>query len=114
MACCFNPADGNTILSSSHDETLKLWDVTTGVCCRTLSGHACVVWGCAFSPIHGNLVLSCGDDGRLKLWDATTDMCTATLEGLEDEVLCCSISPDGATIAIGDGLGTLKLWRRVS
>ena len=112
MACCFSPADGNTILSSSSDSTLKLWDATTGVCRRTLNGRSGSVNGCAFSPIHGNLMLSCSDDKRLKLWGATTGACLTTLDGHESVVNCCAISQDGTTIASGDKSGTLKLWRR--
>ena len=112
-SCCFSPADGNTtILSGSFEGTLKLWDATTGVCRRMLTGHTGVVRGCAFSPMHGNLVLSCSDDSTLKLWDATTGVCTATLEGHESGINCCAFSPDGATIASGDDLGELMLWRR--
>ena len=112
MTCCFSPADGNTILSCSYGKTLKLWDATTGVCRRTLTGHTSDVYGCAFSPICDNIVLSCSDDQCLKLWDAATGACTATLEGHESFILCWAFSPDGATIASGDALGGLKLWRR--
>ena len=91
---------------------MKLWDASTGEYRRTLNGHTNDVHGCAFSPIYGNLVLSCSVDKRLKLWDAATGACTATLEGHEDKIFCCAFSPDGATIASGDALGKLKLWRR--
>ena len=35
--CCFSP-DGDTILSGSGDETLKLWRTRDGLCYGTLSG----------------------------------------------------------------------------
>ena len=35
--CCFSP-DGSTILSGSHDKTLKLWRTRDGLCNSTLSG----------------------------------------------------------------------------
>lgn len=115
MACCFSPADGNTILSGSADNTLKLWDVRSGVCRRTLTGHADVVNGCAFCPVDGSIVLSCSYNNTIKLWDAATGPCTATLEGgsAAEKALCFSISRDGSTIAGGDFAGHLALWRRV-
>ena len=64
-----------------------------------------------------SLVLSCSRDKHLKLWDATTGACTALLEGHEDTMSTlinyCAFSHDGTTIASGDDLGRLKLWRRV-
>ena len=33
-ACCFSP-DGASVLSGSQDETLKIWDATTGARLRS-------------------------------------------------------------------------------
>ena len=47
----FSP-DGNTLVSSSSDRTLKLWDVQTGDCTKTLTGHTQPVRSVAFvSPL---------------------------------------------------------------
>ena len=32
--------DGRRVVSASHDETLKVWDVATGECLATLEGHS--------------------------------------------------------------------------
>ena len=37
LCCCFSP-DGSTILSGSHDNTLKLWRTRDGSFSSTLSG----------------------------------------------------------------------------
>ena len=39
---CFSP-DGKQLVSGSLDETVRLWDVETGACVRTLEGHGGVV-----------------------------------------------------------------------
>ena len=31
--------DGRRVVSASHDNTLKVWDVATGECVATLEGH---------------------------------------------------------------------------
>ena len=36
--CCFSP-DGSTILSGSHDKTLKLWRTRDGSVINTFNGH---------------------------------------------------------------------------
>ena len=38
VCCCFSP-DGSTILSGSHDKTLKLWRTRDGSLINTLNGH---------------------------------------------------------------------------
>ena len=65
----FSP-NGQTALSASQDETLKLWDVATGKEIRTFVGHSDRVFSVAFSP-DGRSALSGSEDKTLKLWDLT-------------------------------------------
>lgn len=46
------------LCTASDDKTLKLWDVATGACLRTLEGHTNYVFGCSFN-CHDNMVVSC-------------------------------------------------------
>ena len=32
--------NGNTIASASFDKTIKIWDIITGKCLKTLKGHS--------------------------------------------------------------------------
>jgi WD40 repeat protein len=76
VSCAFSP-DGSRLLSGSADDTLKLWDASSGECLRTFSGHSLAVVSCAFSP-DGSRLLSGSADNTLKLWDATTGECLET------------------------------------
>src|SRR6266536_1699168 len=63
--------DGRQITSGSDDQTIKLWDATTGDLQKTLTGHSDWVTAIAFSP-DGRQIASGSRDQTIKLWDATT------------------------------------------
>ncbi|MEG5014507.1 MULTISPECIES: WD40 repeat domain-containing protein [unclassified Microcoleus] len=101
--------DGKTLASGSADNTIKLWDVTTGKEIRTLQGHSNSVVSNSFSP-DSKILASGSDDNTIKLWDVTTGKEIRTLKGHSKGVLSVSFSPDGKTLASGSGDKTIKLW----
>ena len=63
----FSP-DGTKVASGSDDETVKLWDVTSGECLQTLEGHSSDVNSVSFSP-DGTKVASGSFDKTIKTWE---------------------------------------------
>lgn len=88
------PSSGNLLVSASRDKTLRIWDVSTGYCVKTLSGHN--DWIRDVSPsLDGRYLLSGGRDQVARLWDisATNPETKLTFIGHEHEIECVEIAP---------------------
>ena len=66
------------LASSSGDRTIKLWDVDTGECFRTLTGHTGWVYAMTIHP-QGHLILSASHDHTARVWDIQTGECLHVL-----------------------------------
>ncbi|CAG8537730.1 6044_t:CDS:10 [Paraglomus occultum] len=74
--------NGSQFITSSLDGSIKIWDVVTGRCIRTIEqAHG----GSAVSSVrfskNGKYVLSGGRDSLCKLWEATSGRCLITYDG---------------------------------
>jgi hypothetical protein len=101
--------DGKTIASGGSDDAIRLWDVKTGKCVRTIEAHQKYVRSVAFSP-DGKTLISGGSDHTVCVWDVETGKNLRTLVGHTSEVESVAISPDGKTIASGGWPDTIRLW----
>lgn len=87
-------SSGNLLVSASRDKTLRIWDVTTGFCLKTISGHA--EWVRDVAPsFDGRYLLSTGDDQTARLWDISVanPEHKATAIGHEHFIECCALAP---------------------
>jgi WD40 repeat protein len=88
------------------DNTIKVWDLTTG---KKLKDHSNLVYAVAVTA-DGKRVISGSRDNTLKVWDLTTGNVIASFTG-ESSIACCAIAPDGVTIAAGDESGGVYFLR---
>jgi eukaryotic-like serine/threonine-protein kinase len=108
FSVAFSP-DGRRIAGGSADNTVKVWDVTTGQETLTLRGHTGFVHSVVFGP-DGRHIASGSWDKTIKVWDAATGQETRTLKGHSDYVQCVAFSLDGRHIASGSWDKTIKIW----
>lgn len=100
------PASGNLLVSASRDKTLRIWDVTTGYCVKTLRGHADWVRDVCAS-FDGRWLLSASTDQTARLWDATSGEAKATFLDHEHVIECCVFAPAASYPHLA-GLASLK------
>ncbi|MCP4290113.1 MAG: hypothetical protein GY792_37835 [Gammaproteobacteria bacterium] len=62
----FSP-DGNQIVTTSEDQTVRIWDATTGEELHQLTGHTSYVSSAAFSP-DGAWIVTASYDGTARIW----------------------------------------------
>jgi len=101
--------DGRFALSTSADNTLKLWELSSGRCLRVFRGHKHQVHSVHISG-DGRFALSGSLDGTLKLWNLSTGWCVRTFEGHKSGVESVCLSGDSRFALSGSGDKTLKLW----
>ncbi len=65
------------LVSCSQDKTIKIWDLDTFKCSKTLVGHKNIIW--KVEKLKNNQqILSCSSDRTIKLWDIESGLCMKT------------------------------------
>ena len=78
--------------------SIKLWDMASYSCLRTLHGHDHNVSSVAFVP-NGQRLLSSSRDKTIKVWELSTGYCVKTITGHADWVRKIAVSLDGKLVA---------------
>jgi WD40 repeat protein len=103
----FSP-DGNTFVSCSIDNTIKVWDVSTGKEIRSISVPDNLI-RIALLP-DGKSVISASYSGILRQWNLETGKEIKVFKGHSKSVGTLGISADGKILASGSSDRNIKLW----
>ena len=95
---------------------MKLWDLETGECLRTLEGRSDYMDMVAVGA-GGRRAVSMSEDHTLKLWDLETKECLRTLPMTLDAwkfgAISLAMTPDACVVVSGHMDGTLTRWRLI-
>jgi serine/threonine protein kinase len=100
--------DSNTLLSGDNDNSVKLWEVSSGNVLRSLSRQDGPVFGVAFNQ-DGSQVASASYDKSVITWNSTTGAALMKFPG-DFALWTVAFSPDGNTIAAGGDGKVISLW----
>jgi WD40 repeat protein len=88
---------------------MRLWDLRSGRCIRTLDGHEDTVSAVQFSP-DGRWAFSASWDQTIRVWDLSSGRCWGLLEGYRDRLTSLRLSADGLWLLSGCADRTARLW----
>eukprot|EP00727_Mastigamoeba_balamuthi_P012224 m51a1_g7624 putative f-box wd repeat-containing protein 7-like (502) ;mRNA; r:305063-307285 len=98
---------GHTLVSSSTDCTIRVWDLKNSCCKRTLVGHTGPLW--CIQVYKARQIVSSASDQTIRLWDVETGECLKKLEGHTHHVRWVEVYDDD-TLVSASGDQTIKVW----
>lgn len=104
----FSP-DGKTIVTTSRDNTAKIWDSHSGKLLADLKRHTWIVNSASYSP-DGKNIVTASEDNTAKIWDAHTGKLVVDLQGHTESVSSASFRNDGLRIVTASQDNTAKIW----
>lgn len=106
-------ADGRRIVSGSEDNTVRVWDATSGAELHCLKGHTDRVDSVSVSADGRRIVSGSGsEDNTVRVWDAASG---AELLCLSGHTLGVSLTADGRRIVSGSWFDrTVRVWDATS
>ncbi len=108
--CAISSFDGQNLISSSGDKTIKVWSLETGKLLRTLKGNSQPVLAVALSQSDRTLVSGSYSTNRaINIGNLSTGI-LHNLPGDSHQVWSVAISPDGQNLASSNGDGSIDVW----
>jgi WD40 repeat protein len=103
--------DGKYAVTGSNDNTLKLWDLQSGECLKTVRPHIDYLKTLDATPDLNLVVTSGGSkDTVIKLWNYKDLEPKGELKGHVDRINELKITPDGRYVISGSNDCSVKVW----
>ncbi|KRX67649.1 Periodic tryptophan protein 2 -like protein [Trichinella sp. T9] len=111
MTCLTYSPDGSIIASGGHDGKVKLWNVNSGFCFKTLDEHSGGITGIVWTQA-GKSVISCSLDGTVRAFDLKRYRNFRTFvapEPVQFSCLCADFDGD-ILCAAGQDVFSIYVW----
>ncbi|KOS19174.1 putative E3 ubiquitin ligase complex SCF subunit scon-2 [Escovopsis weberi] len=99
------PLPPRYMLTGGLDNTVRLWDVATGRCVRSMFGHVEGVWALAGDTIR---VVTGANDSMVKIWEPRSGKCERSFTGHAGPVTCVGLGD--SRMASGSEDGEVRLY----
>lgn len=116
--------DDDKIISGSDDQSINVYDTSTGQLRKRLEGHEGGVWALQYV---GNTLVSGSTDRSVRVWDIETGTCTHVFSGHSSTIRCLQIilpvntnpdpnqepvyTPPFPVVITGSRDTTLRVWK---
>jgi WD40 repeat protein len=101
--------DGKYLLTSSYDNTAKIWQAGTGQLVRSVTVNDVDLNVAAFSPDGKSFAIG-GDDKLVRVFETESGKLIRSLKGHEEIVEALAFASNGKWLASGDDNGGLRIW----
>jgi WD40 repeat protein len=91
------------------DNSVKIFDVSTGKKIKVLAGHVKSVDAIAFAP-NGQILATGDNNGSIRLWNVSTWNELRKFGNRDDQLEVVVFSPDNRLLAAGTFDGLIRLW----
>ena len=107
---CFSP-DGKQVASGSWDESVKIWETSTGTCVSTLNVDSGTygVQSISYSPAGDMIAAGCAN-GKIHILDTVTVAVKRSLNGHLNCIKSVTWNNDGTKLASGSLDHTVRIW----
>ncbi|KAF6147124.1 hypothetical protein GIB67_036843 [Kingdonia uniflora] len=122
---CVRMLSGERVLTSSHDGSVKMWDVRTDTCVATVGRCPGAVLCMEYDDstgilaaagrdgsirMVGDTLLTGSDDWTARMWSVSRGTCDAVLACHAGPILCVEYSASDRGIFTGSADGLLRFW----
>eukprot|EP01038_Epipyxis_sp_PR26KG_P010469 gene10469-14064_t len=103
------------VVSGSRDEMIKIWDLESCTCLRTIHAHKSPIWGVGVTVrLDGSIIaLSTSSEGLIRSWDGLSGNKLQNFKGHTDKVLSiCVMFPysERPILITGGSDKTIRIW----
>ncbi|OWZ19994.1 U3 small nucleolar RNA-associated protein [Phytophthora megakarya] len=105
------PGKKNQLVTAGRNLLLRVWDLDTFKCVRTIKAHETPVLAMGFDP-SGTLLATGGSDRTVKVFDVDKGFCTHNFRGHAGIVTLVQFHPDAAKLSLVSASddATVRVW----